>query len=101
MADPLAVDVLNSDPHSVGDDGYVDTVYVGDLLGNFYGLKFNFDTEVIDATSGNLVANTDFGIRVDWWQTKETYEGKSGHKDQRQLLSRLAATYHCAAGCQF
>ncbi len=53
MADPLAVDVLNSDSHSVGDDGYVDTVYVGDLLGNFYGLKFNFDKDAIDATSGN------------------------------------------------
>jgi type IV pilus assembly protein PilY1 len=59
----------------VGDDGYVDTVYVGDLLGNFYGLKFNFDTQVINHTTGNSVANTNFGIRVDWWQTKSTWEG--------------------------
>ncbi len=43
MSDPLALDVLNSDSHAAGDDGFVDTVYVGDLAGNFYGLKFNFD----------------------------------------------------------
>jgi type IV pilus assembly protein PilY1 len=75
MADPLAVDVRRSDAHSVGDDGYVDAVYVGDLLGNFYGLKFNFDKDAIDSSSGNVVATPAYGIRVDWWRTKETYEG--------------------------
>jgi type IV pilus assembly protein PilY1 len=80
MSDPLAVDVRRSDSHSVGDDGYVDAVYVGDLLGNFYGLKFNLDKEAIDATSGNVVANTNFGIKVDWWRTKETYEGSPATK---------------------
>ena len=80
LSDPLALDVRNSDSHMVGDDGYVDTVYVGDLLGNFYGLKFNFDTTVLPATSGDPVANTNFGIKVDWWQTKETYQGSPATK---------------------
>jgi len=75
MSDPLALDVRNSDSNIVEDDGYVDTVYVGDLLGNFYGLKFNFDTQVISHTTGNPVANPNFGIRVDWWQTKSTWDG--------------------------
>jgi type IV pilus assembly protein PilY1 len=79
ISDPLALDVRNSDARAVGDDGYVDTVYAGDLLGNFYGLKFNFDNQVTDS-SGNAVANTDFGIRVDWWQTKETYQGNPATK---------------------
>ena len=79
MSDPLALDVLNTSGSTslgVGDDGYIDTVYVGDLLGNFYGLKFNFAEQVQDHTTGNLVANnSNFGIRVDWWQTKSTWEG--------------------------
>lgn len=77
MSDPLALDVRNSAGQSVGDDGFVDTVYVGDIAGDFYGLKFNFDTTVKDASSGNLVANTNFGIKVDWWQTKKTYSGSN------------------------
>ncbi|HAA04324.1 MAG TPA: hypothetical protein DCE18_13195, partial [Syntrophobacteraceae bacterium] len=75
LSDPLAIDVQNSDSHIAGDDGYVDTIYVGDLAGNFFGIKLNFDREVTDATSGNPVANTIFGIKVDWWQNKETYIG--------------------------
>ena len=47
-------------------------------MGNFYGLKFNFDTQVISASTGNPVANTfGYGIKVDWWQTKKTYSGSS------------------------
>ncbi len=79
LSDPLALDLRNGDSHIVGDDGFVDTVYVGDLLGNFYGIKFSFDSQVTDST-GTLVANTLFGIRVDWWQTKETYEGNPATK---------------------
>jgi type IV pilus assembly protein PilY1 len=81
MADPLALDVLNDDAHAVGDDGYVDTIYAGDLLGNFYGIKFNFNTQVVDhANPGSLKANTYFGMRVDWWQTKQTWEGNPATK---------------------
>jgi type IV pilus assembly protein PilY1 len=76
MSDPLALDLKNSDNHAVGDDGYVDTVYIGDLLGNFYGIKFNFDRQVVDSTNAsNVKSNSSFGIRVDWWQTKAIYEG--------------------------
>jgi len=74
FSDPLALDVRNGATQTVGDDGFIDTVYVGDITGNFYGLKFNLDTTAQDA-DGNLVENSVFGIRVDTWQTKETYSG--------------------------
>jgi type IV pilus assembly protein PilY1 len=81
FSDPLALDVRNAAGMSVGDDGFTDIVYVGDIAGNFFGLKFNFDTQVISSSTGNPVANTDFGIKVDWWQTKQTYSGNPPTKN--------------------
>jgi type IV pilus assembly protein PilY1 len=68
LNDPVALDVLdkrNPAAISVGDDGYVDHVYVGDLAGNFYGFKFNFET------------GTRKGIWVDVWLTKAVTETDS------------------------
>ena len=88
----------------VGDDGYVDTVYVGDLLGNFYGLKFNFDTQVMDATSGARLPTLILVLGSTGGRPKRHTRGiRPSSVTQRQygLLSRLAATHHCAADCQF
>ncbi len=74
ISDPLGLDVWNrcksKDQYNnciggVGDDGFVDRIYVGDLTGNLYGIKFNFDT-------GN-----NRGIRVDVWLTKAVDESDS------------------------
>ncbi|MEW6532613.1 MAG: PilC/PilY family type IV pilus protein [Thermodesulfobacteriota bacterium] len=68
LNDPLALDVLNkSNPAAivVGDDAYVDHVYVGDMVGNFYGFKFNFET------------STKKGIWVDIWLTKAVDESST------------------------
>ncbi|MEW6349946.1 MAG: hypothetical protein AB1646_12840 [Thermodesulfobacteriota bacterium] len=43
MADPTVLDVL--DGEVPGTDGLVDHIYVGDLGGNFYGMKFNFSED--------------------------------------------------------
>lgn len=75
MSDPVALDVMNVENMSqaqvqdcesggteckaTGSDGFIDRVYVGDLNGNLYGFKFNFNDYA-----------TKKGIWVDRWLTK-------------------------------
>ena len=40
MADPVALDLLNGSV--VGQDGFVDHIFVGDIGGNFYTIRLNF-----------------------------------------------------------
>lgn len=65
MSDPLALDVWNQELDIVGDDGLIDRVYVGDLNGYFYAIKFNLDPLVASGT------NSDLGILVQIWPTKQ------------------------------
>ncbi len=57
MADPLVLDLVSTTTDSSGvttsgpgSDGLADTIYVGDLGGNFYSIKFNF--EATSSTKG-------------------------------------------------
>ncbi|MFC1835330.1 pilus assembly protein, partial [Thermodesulfobacteriota bacterium] len=65
MADPLVLDVWDSSGGQTGDDGYVDSIYVGDLRGYLYGFKF------IDFRKG-ATAST---VKFDLWVTKAIDEG--------------------------
>ncbi len=41
MSDPLVLDLWNENLGQMGDDGLHDHIYVGDLHGNFYSMKFH------------------------------------------------------------
>jgi hypothetical protein len=41
LADPIGLDVWNTASAVVGEDGFIDTLYFGDLTGYFYSLKLN------------------------------------------------------------
>ncbi|AFM26572.1 pilus assembly protein [Desulfomonile tiedjei] len=66
MSDPLCLDVWDQENDAIGDDGYIDRVYVGDMNGYFYGLKFNLDEFFPNAAT----ANSNFGVEVEVWPTK-------------------------------
>ncbi|MEW6348049.1 MAG: hypothetical protein AB1646_03250 [Thermodesulfobacteriota bacterium] len=51
MSDPLVLDLLSGS--ASGPDGMSDHIYVGDLGGNFYSIKFNFETSA--ATQGMAI----------------------------------------------
>ncbi len=62
LGNPMAYDLLNGE--ELGRDGFVDHIYVGDLNGYFYGMKFNF----VGSTKG---------MKVDVWLTKLASAGWS------------------------
>jgi type IV pilus assembly protein PilY1 len=98
MSDPVALDVWNQEEDVVGDDGYIDRVYVGDMTGNVYGIKFNLDPYILDSsTSTTTVSNSDFGIYVDLWPTKpilsaDLYTNKY-RADRQPITVSLATTF--------
>jgi type IV pilus assembly protein PilY1 len=57
MGNPLVLDIWD-DLGSIRNDGFLDHIYLGDLNGNVYGLKFNMDT------------GSTKGVEIDVWQTK-------------------------------
>ncbi len=73
MSDPIALDLWNVGTWAnnsragaqTGEDGYVDSIYVGDMNGVFYGIKLNFDPLQTLSSSGQ-----NYGIYVDLWRTK-------------------------------
>ncbi len=81
MSDPVAVDVWNKDTSSLGEDGYTDHVYVGDMNGVLYGIKLNFDP-----TTSTKSGET--GIYVDLWKTKPIPLNSSGTQDYGLQLFR-------------
>lgn len=66
MSDVLAVDVYDQMNNVIGDDGFIDHVYVGDMNGYFYGIKFN----LAENFPNNNTTNSNFGIEVNIWPTK-------------------------------
>jgi type IV pilus assembly protein PilY1 len=71
------LDVWNNENNRPGDDGFTDRVYVGDMNGYFYGIKFNFDETFPYSTS----TNANMGIYVDIWPTKDIPGGPNGDLD--------------------
>ncbi|MGO9116405.1 MAG: hypothetical protein ACLQPD_02215 [Desulfomonilaceae bacterium] len=63
MSDPIALDLWDLRNVTQGEDGYTDSIYVGDMNGVFYGLKLNFDPL-------QHLAGSNYGIYVDIWRTK-------------------------------
>jgi type IV pilus assembly protein PilY1 len=63
FSDPSVIDVWNTEKSSIGSDGYVDHIFMGDLCGNLWGLKLlNFDEEAI--------TSDDIGLSVEMWPTR-------------------------------
>lgn len=85
MSDVLALDVWDQENSMLGDDGFIDRVYVGDMNGYFYGLKFNLDETYPTATSTNSL----FGVRVDVWPTKPIDNTEVGTDDYRSALQPI------------
>lgn len=95
MTDPIALDVWNQNADIVGDDGFIDRIYVGDMNGYFYGIKFNLDPQ-----NGNDT-NSDFGILVDLWPMKEILTGdlttNNYRSDHQPITVSAAATFEKGA----
>ena len=58
MCDAVAIDIWDPATGSVSDDGFTDRVYLGDITGLFYGIKF---------TSPSATTK---GMQVDIWRTR-------------------------------
>lgn len=81
LADPLVLDVWD-EAGNVKQDGYVDHIYVGDLHGNFYGLKFNLESE------------TAKGFQLDVWKTKTITGSSNAFRAGRQPITVMpSATF--------
>ncbi len=83
MSDPVALDLwdLRASPGATtGEDGYVDSVYVGDINGVLYGIKINFDP--------TITPTTDTGIYVDVWKTKPIPSNLTTTKDRGSNVYR-------------
>jgi type IV pilus assembly protein PilY1 len=61
-ASPTVLDIWDSHG-SFNPNGTMDHIYIGDLNGNFYGLKFNLEADSNATTAAK-------GIQMDVWQTK-------------------------------
>ncbi len=58
MDDPVAIDIWNPLTGQPSDDGFTDRVYIGDVNGLFYGIKFTSGTASVP------------GMQIDIWRTK-------------------------------
>jgi type IV pilus assembly protein PilY1 len=61
MSNPLVLDIRNEND-KLESDGYLDHIYVGDLNGDLFSLKFNLD--------GDTALGLTHGMQVDVWKTK-------------------------------
>ena len=103
MSDPIALDLWNVGTWAnnsragaqTGEDGYVDSIYVGDMNGVFYGIKLNFDPLQTLSSSGQ-----NYGIYVDLWRTKPIPVNSTTTVDLRyRFVSFLAPAHNdCACG---
>jgi Tfp pilus tip-associated adhesin PilY1 len=66
MSDPLVLDLWNENTSVMGDDGLHDHIYVGDLHGNFYTMKFHLGS-----------SQTQKGIWIDVRRTRKPNEPNS------------------------
>jgi type IV pilus assembly protein PilY1 len=85
MSDVLGLDVWDQVNNVLGDDGYVDRVYVGDMNGYFYGLKFNLAEHFPTPTT----TNTMFGVEVNIWPTKPIASADVDEDDYRSELQPI------------
>jgi type IV pilus assembly protein PilY1 len=92
MTDPIALDVWDQNAHMVGDDGFIDRIYVGDMNGYFYGIKFNLAPKKADGSD-----NTDFGMLVDLWPDKKILKADLDtdyyRSDHQPITVSAAATF--------
>ncbi|MBI5252551.1 MAG: hypothetical protein HY912_23905 [Desulfomonile tiedjei] len=85
MSDVLALDVWDQTNHVIGDDGFIDRVYVGDMNGYFYGIKFNLAEHFPDDST----TNNSFGVEVNVWPTKPTSLTDQASNDYRSALQPI------------
>lgn len=85
MSDVLGLDVWDQVHGALGDDGFVDRLYVGDMNGYFYGLKFNL-AENFPTPSDT---NTMFGVEVNIWPTKPIASADVAENDYRSELQPI------------
>jgi type IV pilus assembly protein PilY1 len=72
MGDPLVLDIWN-EFGVVLSDGSIDHIYLGDLNGNFYGLKFNLESAR--------------GLKLDVWRTKDLSDTSNLFRSDRQPVT--------------
>lgn len=72
MGDPVVLDVWNQ-IGAVLSDGSIDHIYLGDLNGNFYGLKFNLESAK--------------GLKLDVWRTKDISDTSNLFRSDRQPVT--------------
>lgn len=85
MSDVLALDLWDQVNEVMGDDGFIDRVYVGDMNGYFYGIKFNLAENFPDLST----TNTQFGVQVDIWPTKPISTTDQPTNDYRSALQPI------------
>lgn len=88
MSDVLALDVWDQMNEVMGDDGFIDRAYVGDMNGYFYGIKFNLAEKFPDLST----TNTQFGVEVDIWPTKPIGATDLPNDDYRSSLQPITVS---------
>jgi type IV pilus assembly protein PilY1 len=88
MSDPLCLDIWDQENDTIGDDGYIDRIYVGDMNGYLYGIKFNLDDHFPNAST----ANSNFGMQVEIWPTKPILSDDLGTGDYRSGLQPITVS---------
>ncbi len=80
MSDPVVLDLWDRTNNQIGDDGYADTIYIGDMNGLLYGIKMN-----MSPTAG---VSGDTGFYVDIWNTKPIPANTSTTQDLASNIFR-------------
>ena len=80
MSDPIVLDIWDRANSQIGEDGYADSIYVGDMNGLLYGIKLNM--------SATEAASSDTGFYIDIWSTKPIPANTSTTKDLASNIYR-------------
>ena len=75
MSDPLVLDIWDENG-DIDKDGYMDHIYVGDLNGQFYGIKFHMGSGF-----------SKYGIKIDIWKTKDGLDSNNYYRSEYQPIS--------------
>ncbi len=75
MSDPLVLDIWDANGE-VNKDGYSDHIYVGDLNGQLYGIKFHMGSGF-----------SDYGLRIDVWRTKDGLDSNNHYRSEYQPIT--------------
>jgi type IV pilus assembly protein PilY1 len=90
LAHPIAIDAWNQKTNGLGEDGFVDRLYFGDLFGYFYALKFAFDDPSVG--TGSLIAKLEMR-RTKQVNTTDTLDAAYRTNHYRYLLQPICGKF--------